>query len=266
MRLVTSRVIAIAALSAALAPGGMMAQNGTKPPATVDSASMVALKRMGEYLRTLNAFQVRADITAEEVLEDGQKVQFASHADLIADRPNRLRIELKSDRKQRLLLYDGIHFTMFAPRQKFYATVSAPGTIRELANALEDKYEIELPLVDLFRWGTPEGDSARITAAKNIGPSAIEGTTSTHYAFRQAGVDWQVWIQDGDFPLPLKLVITTLTDDARPEYTAVYTWNLAPSFNRETFRFTAPDDAKKITLAEAEAMRTASRRPGGSNR
>ena len=37
--------------------------------------------------------------------------------------------------------------------------------------------------------------------------------------------------------LPRKLVITTKTDEARPQHAVVYTWNLAPSFNEGAFTF-----------------------------
>ena len=52
-----------------------------------------------------------------------------------------------------------------------------------------------------------------------LGLSDVGGITCEHYAFRQPGLDWQVWIQLGDHPLPKKLVLTTTTDDARPQHT-----------------------------------------------
>ena len=232
-------------------------------PPVIDTGATNALNRMGTYLRTLKAMQIKADVTNEEVLKDGQKVQFQHRVDMVAERPNRFRAELSSDRKQRTYIFDGSNFTLFAPRQNFYTTVPAVGTIAQLADKLEDKYGMELPLVDLFRWGTPEAE-VQLKAAKDIGPATINGITTQHYAFRQDGADWQVWIQNGDFPLPLKVVITTLTDDARPQYEAVYTWNLAPSFDDDAFAFTAPKDAKKIALAEVEATRK-SADPGNGN-
>ena len=83
----------------------------------------------------------------------------------------------------------------------------------------------------------------------DIGPSEVGGTSCQHYAFRQADVDYQIWIQKGDFPLPRQVVITTTYDDAKPRHSATYTWNLAPSFNDAAFTFTAPTDARKIVLA-----------------
>jgi hypothetical protein len=135
---------------------------------------------------------------------------------------------------------------------------------------LEDKYDIDLPFVDLFRWGTPEGDTEAITDATVIGPSEVEGVTCEHYAFRQEGLDWQLWVQLGEYPLPRKIVLTTTTDDARPQHQSVYTWNLAPSFDEETFVFEPPKDAKKITLADANAMRlkekAAAKKTGGNDK
>jgi hypothetical protein len=175
-------------------------------------------------------------------------------------------VELTSDRKQRLFFFDGKNFTLFAPRQKFYAVVPAPATINELAKMLEEKYAIDLPLVDLFRWGTTEGNINQITAAKDLGASAVDGVTCEHYAFRQDGLDWQVWIQAGEHPLPKRIVLTTLTDEARPQHSATYTWNLAPSYNNAAFEFTPTSDVKRITIAEVAKMRAAATNNGGSKR
>jgi hypothetical protein len=170
--------------------------------------------------------------------------------DLVARRPNRLFAEITNDRQRRLLFYDGAHFTLFAPRSTFYATVDAPPTIEKLADDLEERYDIQLPLVDLFRWGTPEANVDALTSAVDLGPSAINGVTCEQYGFRQEGIDWQLWIERGESPLPCRIVITTLTDDARPQHMATYSWNLAPSYDDDTFVFHAPADAKRISLLE----------------
>ena len=216
----------------------------------IDPDAIAALNKMGSYLRSLNAFRVQATVTTEDVLDDGEKVQRMSNTTLLAARPNRLFVQVVNERKPRDFYYDGKSFTLYAPKVKYYATVDAPPTIGELVDRLDDKYNIEMPFVDLFRWGTPESNLSDITAATDLGPSVIDGTTCEQYAFRQDGLDWQVWIQEGEYPLPRKLVLTTLTDDARPQHTSVYSWNLAPSFNDAAFAFVPPKDANKIKLAE----------------
>ncbi len=225
-----------------------------KSETALDRAAVAELDRMAAYLRSLKAFQVKAVTTRDEVLEDGQKVQFASTADLLMRKPDRLRGELTSDAQHRLFFYDGKTFTLWADLPGYYATVPAPATIAELDERLQSKFAIELPLRDHFYWGTDRSSVKDIMAATDIGPSQVEGTTVEHFAFRQNDVDWQIWIQKGDYPLPRKLVITTLTDEARPEYTAVLTWNLAPSFNDAAFVFDPPAGAHKIILAQADTL------------
>jgi len=230
------------------------------PTATVAPEATRALNQMGEYLRTLKTFQVKAVISRESVMLDGQKVQFDGTADLLVQRPNKLRAEMKSDRSERRFFYDGKTFTLFAPRTSFYATVGAPPTLAQLADTLEARFNIGLPLVDLFRWGTPEGIDGNLTSANYIGPSQIDGVTCEQYAFRQDGIDWQVWVQSGDFKLPRKVVITTTTDEARPQYSAVYTWNLAPSFDDEAFAFVPTKETHRIVLADAMAANKAAKK------
>ena len=227
--------------------------------AAVDPDATAALERMGAYLRTIKALQVEVVTEEEVVLDNGLKVMFGGVTTMVARKPDRLRVNVSSDLREREFFYDGKQLTLWAPRVHYYASVPAPPTIGELASTLEDKYGMEFPLVDLFRWGTASASSAAITAAVDLGPSTIADTTCGHYAFRQEGLDWQVWIQKGDYPLPRKLVLTTTTDEARPQFAATYTWNLAPSFNDAAFTFDPPADAHRIVLADV------SPESGGSN-
>jgi hypothetical protein len=211
-----------------------------------DPEAIAALQKMGTYLRSLKAMQVEAVTSTEEVLEDGQKVQFSGATNMIARLPDRFRMSVNSDRRSRIYVYDGKQFTVFARRANVYAQMPAPATVALLADMLGEKYDMNLPLEDLFRWGGAQSRDADITSAMYIGPSEVGGVTCGHYAFRQAGLDWQVWIQLGDYPLPRKLVLTTMTDEARPQYTETLTWNLAPSFNDEAFKFVPPAGAAKV--------------------
>jgi hypothetical protein len=220
--------------------------------AQIEPEAMSALTKMGEYLRSLTAFQVEAVTSREDVLEDGQKVQFAGVTRMLARTPDRFHIAVDSDRHHREFFYDGRSFTLLARRSNVYATVAAPPTIAALADAIGDRYPMSLPLEDLFRWGGPHSNADAITSAMRIGPSDMGGVTCGHYAFRQEGLDWQVWIQMGDYPLPRKLVLTTMTDEARPQYVATFTWNLAPSFNEAAFTFVPPQGSGRVVLSELQ--------------
>jgi hypothetical protein len=234
----------------------VLAKNGhqadSKAPA-IDPDAMAALNKMGAYLRTVRSFQVTADVTTDDVLDDGQTIQESKKVNIVAERPSHLRIEVTGDDGHRFFFFDGKNFTIYAQIANFYATVPAPPTLAELTDHLINKYGIDLPLVELFEWGNNDADIKKITAAMDIGPSTVEGVTCEQYAFRQQGVDWQIWIQLGQFPLPRKLVIRTLTDDAKPQHTEVMVWNLAPSFSEDAFTFDPPTGVLRIPIAEVKA-------------
>jgi hypothetical protein len=229
-------------------PISQATDNQATDASNIDPDAVAEVKKMSAYLRTLKSYQIIDDVTEDDVLEDGLIVQHESKVDYLLARPNRLRIDVTSDERHRLYLYDGKNFTVWARLVNYYATVPAPPTIGELIDNVNEKYDIDLPLYDLYNWGTKEDDVNKIKTAVDVGPSAVNGVTCEHYAFHQEGVDWQIWIQLGEFPLPRKLVITTLTDDARPQHSDTLTWNLAPSFNDGAFAFDPPADAKRVLL------------------
>jgi hypothetical protein len=233
--------------------GPLSAQQGSGSKSDeIDPDALKALNKMGAYLRTLKDFQVEAAVTSEDVLTDGEKLQYGHTSNILASLPDKMRIEVDGELNSRLFLYDGKSFTLYARRAGFYATVAAPPTVVELADVLDKKYDIQVPLADLFLWGGPHAVTNEITVASDIGEGEIGGVSCEHYAFRQPGLDWQVWIQLGSHPLPRKLVLTTTTDEARPQHTSVLTWNLAPSFNDAAFTFDPPPDAHKIVFAESK--------------
>lgn len=231
-------------------------QHNSRENSSINPNAMEALNKMGVYLRSLKAFQVDAEVMNDEVLDDGEIVTDTRTNSVLAVSPNLLRAELKSDDRDVFLFYDGKNFTVYGKLVNYYATVPAPATTARLVDKVYSEYGIEIPLVDLFKWGTDESAIRRITSASDVGPSTVQGITCEHYAFRQEGLDWQIWIQLGDYPLPRKLVIRTLTDDARPQHTSNLVWNLAPSYNEAAFAFDPPAGALRISLKDINAADT----------
>jgi hypothetical protein len=247
------RILAGAVLATSLIATGLSAQPASAPgsaPAAnlVDPAAVQALKDMGAYLQTLKRFQVSTDLTAERVLADGQKLQHTAAAELQVERPNKLRVAMRSSRSQRELTYDGKVVTLYTPAQKYYSTIPFTDTLGELVNRLKDKYDVELPLYDMFVWGTPGASFDQIDSAMNAGQDYIGDDLCDHYAFRQALFDWQIWITTGSRPLPRKLVITSRADDARPQSVSLIEWNLKPTFADSVFKFVPPKGAKAIEI------------------
>jgi len=233
------------------APAPAAAASADNTP-TVDPQAVAALEKMGRYLRSLKNFSLHGDTTIDVVTEDGQKLQFPGTVEYKVRTPNGLQLTWKTDRKERELFYDGKQLTIYGPKNKYYATVDAPPTLHELISVARDDYGIELPLPDLFLWGTPEAPVSALQAATFVGPARIDGTVTEQYAFRQDGVDWQLWLETGDKPLPRRLVITTTTDPAQPQYTTTLTWNTNAALKDSAFTFVPPKGAAKIEMVQVD--------------
>lgn len=218
------------------------------PTTDVDPAALAALDRMGESLRKLQQFQLVSDASTDVVLDTGQKIELDGQVTYRVQRPNRMFVELKSDRRLRQLFYDGNTMTVYSPKLKYYASVDNVGkTLGELAITAQQDYGIEFPLADLFFWGTEHVSRDAIKSAIYVGPATLEGEAVDQYAFRQEGADWQLWLSKSS-ALPQKLVITSLDDPAMPQYEARLHWNTKATSDAKSFTFTPPDDAKRIEI------------------
>lgn len=245
--------LALSLLAMSLAAPGLCAQTapaGTAQPAasTVDPGAIQALKDMGAHLQTLKRFRVSNKLTGEVVLADGQKLQHSATADMDVERPNKLRTVMVSARSERELIYNGKTVTLYTPAQKYYSTVEFVGTLGGLIELLEQKYSVQLPMEDLFRWGTPAAPFDKIDSAMNAGQDFVGNDLCDHYAFRQGTIDWQIWITGGTKPLPRKIVISNRADDARPQSVSLLDWNLKPTFTNAVFKFTPPKGASAIEI------------------
>jgi len=220
----------------------------------IEPKAMEALQKMGGFLRTLKVYEVRFKISKDEVLDSGQKVMVDGASELTVQTPDRFHFSTKIDEAHRDLqfFYDGKAFTIYGNTNKLYASVPAPATIHKLLDVAKERYDIDLPFRDLFSWGTNKADVAAIQSAIYIGPTKIDGVPCDHFAFRNVDVDWQIWIQQGEKPLPRKLVITTIDEDQQPQFVSNMSWNLSPKINNKAFTFIPPKGSHKIDFAVVE--------------
>ena len=235
-----------------------LAQAQTAAPAStpanaVDPTAIQALKDMGAQLQSLKRFGVTVELSGERVLADGQKLQHTATADLDVSRPNRLFVLMSSARSTRELFFDGKTVTLFTPAQKYYSSAEFSGSIGQVIDGLKKRFAVEVPLSDLFLWGTDLAPLDKIESAMNAGQDIIGDDLCNHYAFRQGNIDWQIWITAGAKPLPRKLVITDRSDDARPQSVSLISWDLKPRFKDAAFTFVPPKGSTKIELVPTKA-------------
>lgn len=250
--------IAALMLATALACGAPGAQAATHhspaagaPRATagdVEPQAVQALTRMSAYLRTLQNVQVALQTQRDDVDVYGQLITLSGQTTYKVRRPDGLVIDQASSTTNRQYVYDGKTVTVFDPQTGYYARFPAPSTIRATLDLAQQRYGVTVPLADLFDWSEGDDRTKSLTAAHFIGKAQVNGQAANQYAFRQAGVDWQIWIADGDSPVPLRVTLVATSDPARPRFEADLTWDTAPQFAQSAFVFTPPANARQIDI------------------
>lgn len=245
--------ILLAAASAAPGWAQDAAEPGTDPDGTVvletntviTPDAQAVLDRMTATLGSVKRASVTAEITRDELLPFGYKLQNSESARMWLEKPNRLRLEVTGDIKHRTYVYDGSKLTMLVPDLNVYAETAAPGTLGELVRTLLAA-GVEMPLIDMLYHGNAGSLTEDVRVGLVVGDSTVDGVATDHLAFRQPLVDWQLWVEKGAQALPRKLVITTRYQVGDPQYQAILRWDLKPNIDATTFTFVPPADATKI--------------------
>jgi hypothetical protein len=224
------------------------------PEEDVDPRAVEALKAMSTYLTSIDSFRVVSEASLDVITVNDQKVQIDMVTTYQVKKPG-IRIDWVSDQKNRQFYYDGKSFTLVAPTLGYYATVDAPATNREFLAALYEKTGVQLPLEDLFRWADAESqeDIDALTSAFSVGTATLDGTRTDHWAFRSDDYDWELWIEQGDKPLPRKIVIIDRTDPTLPGFVARLTWQLNPQLDPTEFTYVPAADAVAIAFNTPQA-------------
>ena len=90
-----------------------------------------------------------------------------------------------------------------------------------------------------------------VQAGTYLGVRSIGGRPCHHLLFTQEEVDWQVWVDAGESPLPRKLVITRKKEPGQPQFSAELSgWDLAPALTETSFDFKAPAGAKPVKMSD----------------
>lgn len=228
------------------------------PVASADSIDPNAdevLREMSAYLAATEAFSVNADIDFEVVARTGQKMQFSSFATLIMERPSGLHIERQGAIADAEIFFDGETLTLLGRRLNSYAQQALEGTIDDAILTVEAETGLPFPGADLLFADPYAVLSEGVESSTYLGVGYIDGVEVHHLAFREDDVDWQLWVQTGDIPLPMKYVITSKWITAAPQYEIrLRDWDTDPQISSDQFTFSAPAGATELDALPASEL------------
>jgi hypothetical protein len=229
------------------------APSSSAPVQEISPEAQVVVDRMTTFLESLKAYSIESQSTRDDVVAFGYKLQDNAHATLTVQLPNKLRSEISGDELERLFVYDGATLTMYSPDDSVYTRTKAPDTIGKLVERLLNA-GIEMPMIDMLYSAHHASLTEAVHTGILVGDSNIDGVDCDHLAFRQAQIDWQLWVEQGDKPLPRKLLITTRYAVGDPQYQVTMRWNLKPKIDAATFVFKPEKGVNEIPFSDPAAL------------
>ena len=240
---ITRRLIqaGMVALIVSLLAGPAMSADGLDPDADK------ILKSMSSYLGGLSAFSMSADIDNEIVDLAGQKLQLSSGAEIIMERPGKFYIHRQGAYADAEIMFDGKSLTIHGMGKNVYMQVESPGNIDNAFSTLETEIGLDAPGSDLLLANSYSSLSDGVISSAYLGTAIVAGVECHYLTFRAARVDWQLWVQTGKTPLPMKYIITTKWVTGAPQYSIRFRdWNTKPQIKANQFAFSVPKGAKKL--------------------
>jgi len=222
------------------------------------------LMQMAQYLGKAQRFSVVVSGAYDAVQENGQKIEFGENRKITLSRPdNRLRVEGEhSDGTKVLTVFDGKQITLIDSRSNVFATAPQTGKLDETIIHFVRDLGVRLPLAAMLLSRLPAEFEERLRSVDYIERTSIHGTPAHHLLASTESVDFQVWIADGDKPLPLRVVLTYREEKGEPQFRARLTgWSFAPAITEKTFSAAVPKGAQKVAFVGELARRAAAQQP-----
>jgi hypothetical protein len=212
----------------------------------IDPEAKQVLAAMSDYLGRLASFSAKYNADFDVMTETGQKLKFAGSGDVAVQRPDKMRITRKGTIAKVDFILDGETLTIYGAGINRYLQLPATA-IDEAITSVRDQTGLIAPGADLLTTKPLALDVTDVVSGEHIGMTSIGDVTVHHLAFRGREVDWQLWVQDGDEPLPVRYVITSKWQTGAPEYLLnLSDWDVASTFDPATFSFTPPADAMEL--------------------
>jgi hypothetical protein len=213
----------------------------------IDPDALQVLKKMTDYLGSLQRFSMHTENTYEDVLATDQKIQFGFSSEVVIQRPDRLRAERTDGFADQYFIYDGESLVVHDGHHDLFARVAGPDNLDDLLHFARENLDLIPPAGDMVFTNAFELLTSGITSGFVVGTSFVGDVKCTQLAFTTPVVDWQVWIAEGDAPLPYKYVLTTRDDPAHPQFvTRITAWNTDPDIGADTFTFDPSPTAMEI--------------------
>jgi hypothetical protein len=244
--------IAFAAFAVVLALGAAPVPAADNAPAAPvvekDPEAMVILMKMADYLAKAQLLGVTVVSGYDSIQEDGERIEFGEKRRIELQRPDRLRVDVeRSDGDRGMLVFDGKALTAVKPENNVYAIVEKSGSTDDALVYLVKNLRIKMPLARMSLSTFPADLEKQVESIAYVETNNLFDVPTDHLAVHGTGVDFQLWITQGDAPLPRRVVITYKDAPGQPQFRAYFSdWTVGKAPAADRFTFTPPAGAERV--------------------
>jgi hypothetical protein len=232
-------------------------------PAVTKPDPKVLLQQMCDYLKSLKQFSFHAEVAEDQVYSGGKKLQYGLDLETLVRRPDRLRVNAAGDLVNKQLFFNGKTITLYDKTNKVYGTMEVPSNIEGALDKVHKDFGLRVALTDLASPLLWDHVSKGLDHALYVGMAKVRGVPCHHLAFDRSDVQFQVWIDAGDQPLPRKVVFTQKKLEGSPEWSAVLSdWNSSTPLDDGLFNFVAPAGVQKIKFVPVQPTAAPGKKKG----
>jgi hypothetical protein len=236
-------MIAQATLAIAVCVGG------TAVARSDEANAKKLLKGMSDYMVAQKSISFDFDAGLEVMTRDDQKLSLLSSGSVVLNRPDKIRFTRAGGFADIELSFDGKTVTLLGKDANIYAQADAPGSVDNLINDLQDKFQRPMPAADLLLSNAYDELASDVTDVKDLGSGIVGGVECDYLAFRKQDVDFQIWIAQGAKPYPSRFSITSRTVPGSPQYTIqIRDWNTDGAVAATDFTFKNVSSATKLNI------------------
>ncbi len=235
LRCMTAAVLAFTLMLGVPAP-----RAAAQDAVTVDGL----LKAMTDTLTGAKSITMHVEKTFDDILVSGHKVQYSGAIDIALRRPDRLYVSYGDDFASREIWFDGNQFVLQDHTARVHGQLPAAATVDATLDQIAEKYDVVMPLAGLLGDDVQQRIDENLHFSLYIGLGDVEGVAAHHLLLSSDSADWQIWIDAGETPLPLKIVVTDITEPGEPQQTFLFTdWDLAADLPESMFTPEIPEDS-----------------------
>jgi hypothetical protein len=220
------------------------------------------VQQMSDRLAAANELSVTTTEVRDVVRRSGTKDRLSLTGVYTMRRPDRFYVKQVGD-KGLEAWYDGKQLTVAVQADKVFAQAPMPETIDRTLDALAERYDMPLPLGDLFYTSPAKAFLSATTTGGYAGTESVGDTVCHHLVFHDVGVEWELWLPVQGDPLPRRLKNVAKSRKGEPLTDVTFTdWNFTPKISETTFTAAVPAGYEGIAILQrAAAVKNAAAPP-----